>query len=473
MLALPARVINKEPAGNAVQPNKEKAKWHALIAAWLGEAFDAMDASLYFIALVPAISELLKTNNDVQVGQIGSLVLAIFMMGWFFGAIGFGVVADRIGRKKTMMLTILIYSVATGLCALSHNWMELAAYRFFVGLGIGGEICLGSVIIAEFWKKRSRLWATCALESSFNFGLMFSAAFNVVLGPHGWRWLFVAGIIPALLTLYIRSRMQESEPFEKIKQHRANLKKKGGELSDQEKSLIRSPLVELIKGESRARLLVTAIMATSAVIGFWACVAWIPAWVNQLTGTAAVQERSMATLLFSLGGLVGCCLTPLLSAKLGRRTLFKIAFGGGLVSTLAMFLLIKVYGTTLLIACFTCGILINMQFAGLQIYIPEAFKTSVLATATGICFGAARIFSAALALCGAQLIAAYDGSYAYACATLGLIYIVGFIAAFKLHETNGEVALEQIPGTADSDDESVLAVARPGPLPNFTPAMEM
>lgn len=428
-----------------VQTKPNRSHWHAFIAAWLGEAFDAMDASLYFIALVPAISELIRSNNDTQVGQIGSLVLAIFMMGWFFGAIGFGIVADRLGRRKTMMLTILIYSVATGLCALSHNWMELAACRFLVGLGIGGEICLGGVVIAEFWKKRSRLWAACALESSFNFGLMFSAGFNAVLGPHGWRWLFLAGIIPAILTLYIRTKMKESEPFEKVKAHRESLKKKGTPLTEQEKSVVRLPLFELIQGEAKMRLLVVTLIGTSAVIGYWACVAWIPAWVNQLTGTAAINERSIATVLFSIGGLFGCFITPIVCEKLGRKMCFKIAFGGGLIATAGMFILIKSYGPALLASCFVSGFLINMQWAGLQIYIPEAFKTSVLATATGICFGAGRIFAAVLAISGGQLIAIYNGSYAMACATLALVYCIGFIAAFWLHETNGEVAIESVP----------------------------
>jgi MFS family permease len=419
----------------------EKAKWHALIAAWLGEAFDAMDASLYFIALVPAISELIRSKSDVEVGQIGSLVLAIFMVGWFFGAIGFGVVADRIGRRKTMMLTILIYSVATGMCALAHTWQELAVCRFLVGLGIGGEICLGGVVISEFWSKRSRLWAACALESSFNFGLMLSAGANAVLGPYGWRWLFLAGVIPALLTLYIRSNMKESEPFTKVKAKRDQLKnKKKEDLEHHEKKFLRSPLEELIKGEARGRLLVTALLGTSAVIGYWACVAWIPAWVNQLTGGLAVAERSTATTVFSVGGLVGCFATPLIINRLGRANTFKLAFGGGLLATLGMFLLVKSYGTPLMVWCFVAGILINMQWAGLQIYIPEAFKTNVLATATGVCFGAGRIFAAVLAVCGGQLIAIYDGSYAYASATLGLVYGIGFVASFWLYETSGEVA---------------------------------
>ena len=175
------------------------AKWHALFAAWLGEAFDAMDASLYIIALYPIVSELLRSKSDIEIGQTGSVILAIFMLGWFFGALLFGTLADKIGRRKTMLITILIYSVATGFCALAHDWLQFAACRFVVGLGIGGEIPLGTVVVSEFWKSRGRIWASCALESSFNIGLLLSAGFNAVLGPYGWRWLLWLELFPHYL----------------------------------------------------------------------------------------------------------------------------------------------------------------------------------------------------------------------------------------------------------------------------------
>lgn len=449
MLTAESRALVSEiTAGKA----KSNSKWHALSASWLGEAFDAMDASLYFIVLYPAISELLRSRNDVAIGQIGSVVLAIFMFGWFLGAIGFGALADKIGRRKTMMITILVYSIATGLCALSHSWQELALYRFVVGCGIGGEICLGTVVIAEFWKGRSRLWATCALESSFNIGLMMSAGFNAAIGSYGWRWLFIAGVIPAILTLYIRSKLKESESFKQMDSSRKSLKAiPRNELTDTHKALLMSPWKQLMQPELRGKLIVTATLGTSAVIGYWACVAWIPAWINQLTGSLAISERSMATTVFSIGGLIGCFATPFLLDRMGRANVMKVAFGGGLLATMAMFLTVKEYGAALMVWSFAVGILTNMQFAALQIYIPEAFPTNVLASAAGICFGAGRIFAVALALCGAQLIGFYDGSYALASATLSLVYVVGFVAAFHLYETNGQVAGVWLP---DEEPES-------------------
>lgn len=423
-----------------IQSGKEKvgSKWHALTAAWLGEAFDAMDASLYFVALVPAMTELMRSSNETLVGQYGSYVLAVFMMGWFFGAIIFGAMADRLGRRKTMLVTILIYSIATGLCAFCNTWIELAVCRFIVGLGIGGEICLGTVVIAEFWKGRGRLWATCVLESSFNAGLLFSAGINAAFGIYGWRCLFIVGVVPALVTIYIRSKLKESESFEQVSKHRELLANSTAGSANQ--SVLNSPFAQLMEPEFRGKLIATALLSMSAIVGYWACVAWLPAWVNQLTGSVAIGERSVATTIFSIGGLVGCFATPLILDRLGRANTFKISFAGALITAVVMFISVKTYGPALLAWAFMLGVFTNLQFSALQIYIPEVFPTSMLATAAGICYGGARIFSASLTLFGAQLIALYGGSYGYASATIACVYILGVIAAYFVLETRGAVA---------------------------------
>jgi MFS family permease len=440
---------------SALQQRRETGKWHALIAAWLGEAFDGMDASLYSVAMYPALGELLRSKSDVEIGQTGSLILATFMMGWFVGALVFGTLADKIGRRKTMILTILIYSLATASCAVSQNWMQLAACRFVVGCGIGGEIILGTVVISEFWTKRGRLWAVCAVVSSFNAGLMFAAGINTLLGPYGWRWLFVAGVIPAIFTLYIRSKLKESDSFEQVRNHRNAIKQNAGSLTDRDRMLLKSPMAQLMEPEFRWKLLSTAVLSASAIIGYWACIGWLPAWVNQMTGALAINERSMITTIFSIGGFIGCFTTPFVLDRMGRKGTMKLTFGGALVISIAMFITVKSYGTPLLCWAFAMGLFTNWQFAALQIYIPEVFPTSALASAAGVCYGAARIFSAGLTLCGEQLIAFYGGSYAYASATISSIYILGFIVAFWMYETKGQVVGTMLTVNIDSENSSL------------------
>ena len=113
--------------------------FHVLLATWLGTLFDGMDCSIYILTLYPSLSELLGTTSHATVGSYGALLLALFMFGWAAGAVVFGMCADRIGRSKTLVLTVLLYAFCTGLCAICQTWQELALCRFFVGCGIGGE----------------------------------------------------------------------------------------------------------------------------------------------------------------------------------------------------------------------------------------------------------------------------------------------------------------------------------------------
>ena len=204
----------------------ESSRWHVLAATWLGEMFDGMDASIFVLVIFPALSELLATKSHSVVGVYASIILATFMLGWAVGGIGFGILADYIGRARTLVYTILLYAIFTGLVRLSHNWQEMAIYRFLVGCGIGGEISIGGVLMAECWRGKSRLHATGVMASSFGCGYLVASLLNLFLGGLGWRWLFVAGIVPALLTAYIRAKLKEPVQFELMREYKQRLRAK-------------------------------------------------------------------------------------------------------------------------------------------------------------------------------------------------------------------------------------------------------
>ncbi len=422
----------------STQPDKQQGKWQALIAAWLGEAFDALDATIFFIAMYPAMSELINSKNDAQIGWYGSIVVAVFMLGWAVGGIGFGMIADRIGRAKTMVITILIYALATGLCAISHSWQELAFYRFLVGVGVGGEIGLGCVLVSEAFKaKATRIWAIATVESSFCFGVMGCAAVNALLGPYGWRWLFVAGLVPAFFALYFRLTLKESESFEEQKRIEDAKRKSHRRLSEIVADL---PLVTLLKSEDGGKLWITASCATCAIIGWWGCISWISPWINQLTGTIAVEERSLGSTLVSIGNIVGCFTTPLLLMKFGRARLLQLSFLGCWVSATLMFLTVKTFGLALLAWCFVVGYFGIMQFVVLVVYIPESFSIAYRASASGFTFGFGRILAAAAAIGGGHLIGVFGGSYAFAAASVAVVYFLGMLLTMRLPETTGNLS---------------------------------
>jgi MFS family permease len=142
-------------------------QWLVLSVAWLGWVFDSMDSTIYAMVLQPALHDLLGKNSSTgQIEWYGGIIFSIFLLGWALGGVLFGTLADYIGRTRTMILTILIYSLFTGLAALSHSWWELMIYRFLTALGIGGEWAAGAALVAETWPEEKRAKAAGILQSA-------------------------------------------------------------------------------------------------------------------------------------------------------------------------------------------------------------------------------------------------------------------------------------------------------------------
>lgn len=204
-------------------------QWFVLIVAALGWLLDCMDQQLFNLARVPAMKELLAAGlgrpaTAAEVGEHGAYATSIFLLGWATGGLIFGVLGDRWGRAKTMLVTILLYSGCTGLSAFASRFADFALYRFLTGLGVGGEFAVGVALVAEVMPDRARPYALGLLQALSTVGNI-SAAFTSmalgqmeqtgVLGSVGgwaaWRWMFVVGAVPALLVVVVRRRLREPD----------------------------------------------------------------------------------------------------------------------------------------------------------------------------------------------------------------------------------------------------------------------
>ena len=191
--------------------------WFVFVVAALGWLFDTMDQQLFNLARVPAMRSLLHPGQDVAL--YSGYSTAIFLLGWATGGLAFGVIGDRFGRAKTMMWTILIYSVCTGLSALSVGFWDFAFYRFLTGLGVGGEFAVGVSLVAEVMPDRARPHALGFLQSLSVVGNISAALISMGLGQleqsgaisSAWRWMFVIGAVPAMLAVVIRARLKEPD----------------------------------------------------------------------------------------------------------------------------------------------------------------------------------------------------------------------------------------------------------------------
>src|SRR3954454_9124550 len=197
--------------------------WFVLVVAALGWLFDTMDQQLFNLARKPAVMYLIQATSpsDPRVADYSGRATMIIMIGWAIGGLAFGILGDRIGRAKTMLLTILLYSAFTGLSALSTGFYDFAFYRFLTGLGVGGEFAVGVSLVAEVMPDRARPHALGWLQALSAIGNMIAALVSIALGKleesgaigSAWRAMFVVGVLPALLSLFIFVKLKEPEKW--------------------------------------------------------------------------------------------------------------------------------------------------------------------------------------------------------------------------------------------------------------------
>ena len=411
-------------------------QWLVLLVAWLGWVFDSMDATIYAIVLHPALEELLRTSvadglvSHEVIGWYGGLIFSIFLIGWAVGGVLFGIVADYFGRTKTLIITILVYSLFTGLAALSDTWWHLAIYRFVTALGIGGEWAAGAVIVAEVWPEEKRAKAAGILQSAWAAGFFLAAAINLLLQSYSWRVLFLVGILPAFMSLFIF--MWVEEPDRWVKSRSQELLSGAGR---------RVKLLDLFKGNLLRPTLVGSSLAFVAVFGLWGATNWVPTLVRELPDLQgldrAVQSTyvSYAIMALNLGALVGYfCFGPM-ADRFGRRPIFAVMFAGSLVMLPITFQTPHTYAHVLLLLP-VLGFFNNGIFSGFPIYLPELYPTSLRATGAGFCFNAGRILASTGPFLTGFLVTSL-GSFGRAASAVALIYLVGLAILPFAPETRG------------------------------------
>jgi MFS family permease len=404
-------------------------QWLVLFVAWLGWVFDAMDATIYAIVLHPALQELLHTSSgpptSEQIGWYGGIIFSIFLIGWAVGGITFGILADRFGRTKVLMATIVIYALFTGAAALSENWWHLAAYRFLTALGIGGEWAAGAAIVAETWPEDKRAKAAGILQSAWAVGFFLAASGNLALkDAYGWRGLFLIGILPAFVALLVRMWVREPERWTHAHAQRV------------------IPLSALFVGDLKRATVVGSALAFVAVFGLWGSTNWAPTLVRALpefeeadsaTLTRAVSYAMMA---LNAGAVFGYLGFGIMADRFGRRPVFAFMCIGSLIMVPATYLLPAHYsGVVVLLPIL--GFFNNGIFSGFPIYLPELYPTRLRATGAGFCFNAGRILASIAPFMTGWLVTTL-GTFGRAASTVAFIYLLGLVVLLFAPETKGK-----------------------------------
>jgi MFS family permease len=414
-------------------------QWLVLLVAWLGWVFDAMDGTIYAMVQKPVITELLGPGaTGADVGFYSSAVFSVMLIGWALGGLVFGVVADYVGRTRALTITILIYSLFTGLSALADTWWQLAIFRFITGLGLGGEWAAGAALVAEVWPDRLRARAGAMLQSAAAFGFLLAALANRVVGIYSWRYVFLVGALPALLVLAIRMVVKEPETWVQARDER---KKSEAETFT---------LWQLFQPRLRRDTLVASTLAFVVLLGLWGSTMWIPAAIREIAAASpeaaglsgADLERfltvkaSDGVMLLNAVSLFGYLLFGPLADAIGRRGTFFLYFLGAVVTFPIAFLTTSSVSTLFLLIPFV-GIFTLGVTSGFPIYLPELFPTAVRTTGVGFCYNLGRIVTAGGVFITGYLVGVM-GSSAKAASAVSLVYLVGMLVLIFARETRGQ-----------------------------------
>jgi MFS family permease len=286
--------------------NREQ--WRVLVASNLAWLFDGFEIYALFLTVGFALHQLLSAAEYSQIPRYAGYVLATTVFGWATGGVIGGVIADYIGRKQTMMLAILAYSLTTGLSAIAWNWESFAILRFLVGVGIGSEWATGASIVSELWPDHARGKGGGLLQSGAGIGSFIASGVWLLiggLGPNSWRFMYLIGILPALLVLWIWRGVPESARWEEADQRRRAARaqrQSGGALDGVDAALTRFTVTDMFLDKAvRPRLIAAFLMMLSVTFGFWGVATFVPTYV----GTVAAKAGLSAPYYSAVAGLLG------------------------------------------------------------------------------------------------------------------------------------------------------------------------
>ena len=431
----------------------ERYHWFVIIVAALGWLFDCLDQQLFNAARVPAMRELLHNPDMRVIAEYGGYATSIFLIGWATGGLIFGILGDRIGRAKTMLWTILIYSLFTGLSAISTGFWDFALYRFLSGLGVGGEFAVGVALVAEVIPDRARPYALGLLQALSTVGNIGAALVSIAVGAleqsgsvshaHGWRIMFLVGAIPALLVILIRRKLKEPERWQRAMQERRGAMGSYSELF----------------GDPRWRknAIVGFLLAFVGVVGLWGILFFSIDLIRAVLRQSLVAQGlppavisgklgvwvGITLMLMNVGAFAGLYSFGPAAQRIGRRPAFAIAFVLAMLSTAAGFWFLNDRSDIFWLIPIM-GFCQFSLFAGYAIYFPELFPTRLRSTGTSFCYNVGRFVAAigpsTLGLLTSKVFSGHPEPMPlrYAGITLCAVFLIGLVTLPFAPETKDQ-----------------------------------
>jgi len=426
--------LSAPPAPSKPLPSREAKKlrdlspqqWKSGIAAWLGWLFDGLDMHLYTLVAAPFVAILLglapTDTANALVKEKSSWIQAAFLIGWALGGGFFGRVGDRLGRSWALCLTVLTYALFTGLSFFAQTWWQLMIFRFLAALGIGGEWAVGSTLLAETWPTKWRPWIAAVLQMGVNLGILLACLTGILLKGYEPKYVFLVGIIPALLVFWIRRHVPEPEEWHAAKAGRSGIEPGVG---------------ELFRGSVKRTTWLTIGVCATSLTGWWAFMFWHPQHLMNLPELqswtlSAKRDLVAQTFAWVIGiSILGNFVAGALAKRLGYRKTIVLMFGGIFVTFLLAFGLPHDYRTLagfwLPAIGFWSGV-----FGLFTMCLPPLFPTLLRTTGAGFCYNIGRIAAAFGTVFSGAL--TQGGNFRQTLLGVGCLFLLALIVALWLPE---------------------------------------
>jgi MFS family permease len=425
--------------GAAVSSSLTRNQIRGFWASWGGWALDGMDSFVYALVLVPSLRELLPRSGIAatkgNVGLYGGLLFALFLVGWGFAFV-WGPIGDKFGRVRTLMLTIVWYSVFTFLSAFVTSVWQLAILRLLAGVGIGGEWAMGGTFVAEEWPEDRRRVGAGLMHTGYYVGIFLAALANYAIGSHlGWRAMFIVGGLPALLLAWVRHGVAEPAAWTQ---------------KEKEKVVhaweVWRPLATLFSSALRRRTVLNSLLMLASICGLWAGTVYVPAAITSVaeaggrSGPQLAQLASWGVMLVSFSTILGCLAMPWLAERMGRRGALASFFTLMMVFIALTFGKVFYLGPSALPWFFVCLFFLGLGGANFSVYtlwLPEQYPTECRASAFAFSTSFARFAGAGITfLVGAGI--RHFGSLGMPVAMTSIAFTLGLALIPFSVETRGQ-----------------------------------
>jgi len=384
---------------------------------FLSTFFSGIVSMLMSVYLPVVVKDLLGNVTEDKMNDVSAWINCVFIFGWMFGGIVWGVVCDKIGRSKSVILSTACFGFFAAITGLSSSWFLVSVCRFISGFGIGGVLVTTTILVSELWPQKKKAVVLGMVSLAMPVGFFAAGAINNF--TEDWRTAFWIGLVPLALAFIAYFILPESEEWKSDKQ------------SVKEKERARK---QVFAPGYRKNLLTGSVIFGAMLIGLWAIFAWAPTWVQSISTSADVQQQRGTTMMvLAGGGIAGSFFSGWIVNAIGLRKTMLMCFAVCFIMTFVVFKL----NTTITIATFAeMAILVfffGISQGALAVYIPSLFPTGICASATGFCFNVGRLFTGTVVFFIGALVSLLGG-YGNAVFAFSFIFVIGFIATFISRE---------------------------------------